>query len=336
MILSNDSIMPSPKIPPFELTPTVLNLVARIMQLIGRFEGMQSPKPQLHLRRGSRIHTVLGSVAIEGNTLTLEQASAVFDGKRVVGPRRDVLELQNAIKAYDAAPTFKSASTLHLRRAHRTMMMGLISDAGAYRSKGVGVFQGSEVAHIAPPAGRVAQLVQNLFDWIKAEQTVDGLIVSAVAHYELEFIHPFSDGNGRVGRLWQHVVLQKRHPIFQWIPFESVIHGKQEQYYRVLGICDKAGASTAFIEFSLAAVLEALETFLADIRPEPLTGEQRLENFRALFSTQSFTRKDYLAHWKSVSTATASRDLRDGVAAGRLVREGEKALTRYRFQAPRR
>jgi len=302
------------------------------MQHIGRVEGLQSAKPQLKLRRSSRLHTVLGSVAIEGNTLTLEQASAIFDGKRVVGPRRDVLELQNAIKAYDAAPTFNPASPLHLRRAHRTMMQGLVNDAGKFRSKGVGVFQGSEVAHIAPPAGRVALLVQNLFDWIKAEHTLDGLIVSTVAHYELEFIHPFSDGNGRMGRLWQHVVLQKRHPIFQWIPFESVIHGKQEQYYRVLRLCDKAGASTAFIEFSLAAVLEGLEAFLSGLRPEPVSGEQRLENGRAFFAKQWFTRKDYLAHLKTLSTATASRDLREGVNAGRLDREGEKALCRYRFR----
>lgn len=277
------------------------------------------------------MRSVLGSLAIEGNSLTLAQAAAVVEGKVVAASRKDVKELENAVQVYDRARTFRPARLDHLLAAHRMMMKGLIPDAGRFRGRGVGVFQGERVAHVAPPAKRVAVLMGNLLSWIKSNREIDGLIVSAVVHYELEFIHPFSDGNGRMGRLWQHVILLTRNPVFEWTPVESAIRERQEEYYRVLGLCDRAGQSTAFIEFSLSTVLDALRSFLSEFRPEPVTADIRLQQARVVLGDGWFSRKDYLNHVKTISTATASRDLTDGVKAKRLVRRGDKAQARYRF-----
>lgn len=317
--------------PPFTITPKILTLVGGIMQLIGRFEGLQRPQPTMKLRKAARVKTVLGSLAIEGNTLTLEQATAVFEGKRVVGPAQEVQALQNALRAYEKSSLWSATNEAHFLKAHGAMMQGLVLDAGRYRTKGVGVFQGKEIAHVAPPAKRVPELVADLLLWLKNARSLDRLVASAVVHYELEFIHPFSDGNGRMGRLWQYVILMKRHPAFQWVPTELAVLSQQEEYYRVLAACDKAGNSTEFIEFSLSTVKASLEDFVADQRPPTLSGQQRLQLARSTLGGAWFSRKDYIAHWKTISSATASRDLRDGADSGRLRKEGDRAVARYRY-----
>lgn len=324
--------------PPFEMTTRAVELLAEIMRLVGRYEGLTSSAPQPKLRRQNQIRTVLGSLAIEGNTLSLEQATAIFDNKRVIGSKREILEVDNAIRVYARARELDPGKSRDLRAAHRSMMGGLIADAGSYRTKGVGVFQGSKVAHVAPPAKRVPALIEDLLGFVRrgaarvARAAPHPLVKAAVTHYELEFIHPFSDGNGRVGRLWQHVMLVRFHPLFELVPVESLIHSRQAEYYRVLGACDHAGASTLFIEFSLASMLAALEELLRELRPEPLTGKARLELARRAFGDAEFSRKDYLSQFKVLSTATASRDLKGGVDARTLVKSGQKALTRYRFR----
>jgi Fic family protein len=317
--------------PPFEITARALAASGEIMRLVGRYEGLLSPKPQPKLRRANQIRTVMGSLAIEGNSLAEEQITAILDKKRVIGPKREIREVENAIAAYARAPVWHPDRSKDLLDAHRVLMKGLVDDAGRFRSRGVGVFQGARVAHVAPPAHRVPGLVAQLLSFVKRAD-MQPLIASAVAHYELEFIHPFSDGNGRIGRLWQHLVLVRYQPLFGYLPIESVIQAKQKEYYRVLEACDKAGSSSHFIEFSLLTVQESLEQFLKEIRPEPATGKTRLEIARQAFGGEDFSRKDYLARFATLSTATASRDLRDGVDARVLKRLGAKALTRYRFR----
>jgi Fic family protein len=302
------------------------------MRLVGRYEGLTSPVPQPRLRRQNQIRTVLGTVAIEGNTLSMDQATAIVDNRRVIGPKREIIEIENAIGVYARAREIDPGKSAELRSAHRSMMRGLIEDAGSFRTKGVGVFQGSRVAHVAPQAKRVPALVDDLLAFVRRAADPHPIVKAAVAHYELEFIHPFSDGNGRIGRLWQHVMLVRFHPLFDFVPVESLIHAKQPEYYRVLAECDQAGASTLFIDFTLSTVLAALEEFLRELRPEPLTAKARLEIARSVFGSRAFSRKDYLAHFKALSSATASRDLRDGVESSTLVKSGDRARTRYCFR----
>lgn len=216
--------------------------------------------------------------------------------------------------------------------AHAFLMHDLIEDAGKWRTTNVGIFHGAKVAHAAPKAKRVSDLMDQLFAFLKAETEIHPLVLSAVFHYELEFIHPFSDGNGRIGRLWQTTLLTKFHPIFEFTPLESMIRNRQESYYKALSLSDKAADARPFIEFSMETVFEALEDLNSAVRPEPLSSEDRLEVVRERFRCGSFSRKDYLAVFKTISTATASRDLAHGVHKKTLEKTGEKALASYRFK----
>ena len=319
--------------PPFALNPKMLHLCTEIARSLGRLEGLHVAKPEPKLRKSNRVRTIQASLAIEGNTLAVDQVTAILEGKRVIGPQREILEVQNAVKAYDQIRSYSPLSAKSLKEAHQTLMRGLADDAGKWRTKNVGIFQGEKVAHAAPQAKRVPDLMDQLFAFLKAEKETHTLILSAVFHYELEFIHPFSDGNGRIGRLWQTVLLTKFHPLFEFTPIESVIRNRQEAYYRALGLSDKAGDASPFIEFSLETIFEALEELGAAIRPEPLSAQDRLEIAREQFRDRSFSRKDYLAVFKALSTATASRDLAQGVQDGALTKIGEKALATYRFRA---
>ncbi|MCM2280987.1 MAG: Fic family protein [Bdellovibrionaceae bacterium] len=318
--------------PPFTLNPKMLRLCTEIARSLGRLEGLHVAKPEPKLRKSNRVRTIQASLAIEGNTLALDQVTAILEGKRVIGPQREILEVQNAIKAYDQIQSYNPHSAKSLKEAHGTLMRDLVEDAGKWRTKNVGIFQGAKVAHAAPQAKRVPDLMDQLFAFLKAEKDTHALILSAVFHYELEFIHPFSDGNGRIGRLWQTTLLTKFHPLFEFTPLESVIRNRQEAYYKALGLSDKAAIADPFIEFSLETIFEALEDLGAAIRPEPLTAEDRLEIAREQFRERSFSRKDYLAIFKAISTATASRDLAHGVQEKILEKTGEKALASYRFK----
>lgn len=316
--------------PPFEISDQTLELIGQIERLLGRYEGLHSPRPLPRLRRSHRVRTIHDSLAIEGNTLTLEQATTVLEGRRVAAPARDILELQNANEAYEALPEWSPYRLKDLLVAHRTLMKGLIPSAGRWRSGGVGITKGGEIAHLAPPADRVNGLMKDLLKFAR-DESVPMLVRSAVVHYEMEFIHPFDDGNGRTGRLWHTLLLLQYHAAFEFVPMESLIRERQEDYYGVLAACDKAGSSTAFVEFGAAVVEEALKRFLGDLRPEPSTASHRIEIAAGHLAGREFSRKDYAAIFPSLSTATASRDLRHGVDSGRLERSGEIALTRYRF-----
>jgi Fic family protein len=194
------------------------------------------------LRRKNRIRTVQATLAIEGSTLEEAQVTAIFDGKRVLGPRAEIREVKNAIVAYDQVLALDPGSVREMLLAHGVLMQGLVDDAGRFRAGGVGVVQGR---HVAPPASRVAQLVKDLLEFVAKDDEVHPLVKAAATHYEIEFIHPFTDGNGRIGRLWHHRILWSLHPVFEHVPVESVIAGRQSAYYAALGESDRAGGRYA-------------------------------------------------------------------------------------------
>ncbi|HQT81379.1 MAG: cell filamentation protein Fic [Ferrovum sp. 37-45-19] len=242
--------------PPFTITRDILNLVADISQQVGRLDASAlNASPQL--RKQNRIKTLVGTLAIEGNTLTEEQITAILDGKPVMGSVRELAEVKGAIASYDALPTWKPDSIEDLLTAHGLMMSDILVNAGRFRDKAVDIQKGKVVHHVAPPAHQVSGLMADLTQWLK--QTKDHpLITSSVFHYEFEFIHPFSDGNGRMGRLWQTLILSQWHPLFLSLPLESVIKDHQPLYYQALEEADEKADSTPFIHFMLSVITETL------------------------------------------------------------------------------
>ena len=301
------------------------------MRLVGRIEGLPSAVPQVKLRRRNRIRTVHATLAIEGAGLEEAQVTALFDGKRVLGTSTEIREVENAFAAYDAVAKLKPHRGKDLLAAHGVLMQGLVPDAGRFRKGNVGVLQGARVAHVAPPAVRVPHLVSQLLGFVADDEDVHPLVKAAVTHYELEFIHPFSDGNGRVGRLWQHRLLLDVHPVFDHVPVESVIRARQRAYYAALGDSDRAGDAGPFVFFALEATLDALRELITQLRPEPATAATRLQRARAAFVQREFSRADYMQLFATISAPTASRDLRAAVDAGALARRGDKATARYSF-----
>jgi Fic family protein len=240
--------------PPFTITPAIAHLLADTAEAIGRLSAQH--EHSLHLRRINRIRTIHGSLAIEGNTLNEEQITAILDGKRVLAPPRDIQEVHNAVAAYEALPQWQPASEDNLLAAHGLLMKGLLEDAGHYRHGGVGVMAGKEVIHMAPPAKRVQGLMQQLLDWV-GDTDSHPLLVSSVFHYEFEFIHPFADGNGRMGRLWQTLILSRWNPLLAYIPVESLVHDHQAAYYQALQDSTTQADSAPFIAFMLTMIRDA-------------------------------------------------------------------------------
>lgn len=242
--------------PLFEITPTITDYLVKIGVQIGRLESLAHGKIPPYLRRSNRIRTIQASLAIEQNTLSLEQVTDVIEGRRVQGSVNEIQEVKNAFSAYELIEEYTAHSPENLLKAHKILMNSLIDSAGKWRSGGVGIVKGRDVIHMAPPSEKVPHLVQDLFGWLKKTDT-HPLVSSSVVHYELEFIHPFSDGNGRIGRLWQTVILAHWNSIFSWLPIETIIRNHQQEYYTTLSLCDKEGNSTRFIEFMLQRILEA-------------------------------------------------------------------------------
>lgn len=244
--------------PPFTITASILNLVADIGQAIGRLSAEFEHEKLLRLRKVNRMRTVQGSLAIEGNTLSQEQITAILDGKRVIAPPKEVLEAQNAIAVYERISTWQPGSNNDLLAAHGLMMKGLLEDAGTYRSRGVGVMSGDQVVHMAPQADRVPKLMQELLAWL-SDTELHPLIASCIFHYEFEFVHPFSDGNGRMGRLWQTLILSQWQPVFLNIPVESLVYQHQQAYYLAIRSSTAKTDSSPFIEFMLQMIVNAIE-----------------------------------------------------------------------------
>ncbi|MBR4538337.1 MAG: Fic family protein [Clostridia bacterium] len=247
-----------PYSPPFHMTDEITGLVIGIGELVGAVSVDAGLSPDPRLRRESRIRTIYSSLAIEQNTLSLDQVTDVIDGKRVLGPPRDIREVKNAYDAYERMELFDPCSMDDLLAAHRLMMQDLVSEAGRFRAGNVGVFREGQLIHAGTPAAYVPEVMAQLFAWLR-ESGLHPLIKSCVFHYEFEFIHPFADGNGRTGRFWQSLILQRWKPIFAWLPVETLIRERQEDYYAALNAANSQGESTAFVAFMLSVIRDALE-----------------------------------------------------------------------------
>jgi len=315
--------------PPYEITSSILKLITSISEKIGEVNANLLNKPSPKLRKQNRIKTIHSSLKIEGNTLTEEQITALLENKRVIGPKKDVLEVLNAIEIYENLEEYNPNNQKSFLKAHQNLMKGLVESPGKYRNQSVGIVKDSKVEHLAPPFENVTYLMKDLFEYLKKSDDIE-LIKSCVFHYEMEFIHPFLDGNGRMGRLWQTLILMEKYPIFEFLPFETLISKDQEKYYKSLAESDKSGKSTKFIEYMLN-VIDISISELLDFNNRTLNEKDRLQYYVSLNKTE-FTRKDYMDIFKDISSATASRDLKKGAELNLFKKIGEKNKTIYRLK----
>ncbi len=309
----------------------MLNTVAKISALIGQCEGLGGVKPNLVLRKQNHIQSIHSSLAIEGNGLSKKQVSQIVEGQAVLGSPKDILEVQNAMRLYDQMDQFKSRSLTSFLKAHGLLMKGLDPQAGRFRHKNVGVLEGSKVRHMAPPHLRVPQLMSDLFEDLKNLKSENLILVSSMLHYEIEFIHPFNDGNGRMGRFWQSVLLREHHLLFEYIAIETMVHEQQDQYYHALKESDRMGDATCFVQWMSDLILMSVKMYVDQFNISPQTAKMRIERAKIHFGKKTFTRKQYLLFFKTVSTATGSRDLSWASQQGLLKKSGDKRLTSYCF-----
>lgn len=314
--------------PPFTITVDILNLVAQISEQVGGLNAsLLNVSPQL--RKQNRIKTITGTLAIEGNTLTEEQVTAIIEGKPVLGSVRELAEVKGAIAAYDALPTFTPSAIDDLLAAHGLMLSDILVNAGEFRSQGVGIHKGGVVHHVAPPAHQVSGLMADLTQWLNSTKD-HPLIASSVFHYELEFIHPFSDGNGRMGRLWQTLILSKWHPLFLTLPLESVIKEHQQQYYQALEAADQQADSTPFIHFMLSVIAQTLDqnapaNALVNAPVNQLidvVGLKTPEAIMALLSAKPALTRQQLADVIGKDVRTIARAIAQLQRAGKIARIG--------------
>lgn len=316
--------------PPYEITNKILKLIASISEKIGEVNAAHLNKPPTALRKRNRIKTIQSSLEIEGNSLTVEQITDLLENKRILAPKKDIIEVKNAIRVYNQLNQFKVYDLESLCKAHEILMKDLIENPGKLRTSSVGIIKGSDIAHITPQGEMIFSLMTDLFKYLKNNDDLI-LIKSCVFHYEFEFIHPFLDGNGRMGRLWQTMILKEHSPVFEFLPIETLVKAKQQDYYHVLSKSDNQGNSTSFIEFMLEIIKDALEDLLK-AQNISLTSTDRILNYKEVIRTKAFSRQDYLRAFKNISAATASRDLKIAVENGIIEKQGDKRTTTYRYK----
>ena len=315
------------KKPPFEITNAMIDHVAEIAELVGRLTSTNQLSANPNLRRTNRIRTIHGSLAIEQNTLTLEQVTAVLNGKQVLAPPKDIAEVKNAYEIYERLDELDPYSVDDLLIAHGIMTRGLVDETGMFRSKPVGVVdQEGHVLHFGTLPQYVPDLVMELLNWVK-NSDVHMLIRSCVFHYEFELIHPFADGNGRVGRLWHTLLLSKWNPAFAWLPVESIIHDRQEAYYAAINASNDAGESTVFIEFMFSAIKASLMDAI-NASDEMSDGAMdkatvRWKQIEKFLETHPFIMNADVRALCGVSAATANRILAGLASGGKLVKYRE-------------
>lgn len=315
--------------PPYSISQLILKRVASISEKIGEVKSAHLSKPPTELRKKNRIKTIQSSLEIEGNTLNIKQITAIFENKRVIAPKKDIIEVQNAIKTYDNFGLYNANSLKSLCEAHKILMEGLVESPGKLRGKSVGIIDGSKIVHIAPPGEMVKPLINDLFYYLKNDQDLV-LIKSCVFHYEFEFIHPFMDGNGRMGRLWQTVILKNYDRVFEYLPIESLVKDRQSDYYLSLKRSDSLGNSTQFVEFMLQIIDDSLEALL-QAQNLTLKNEDRINLYRDVTKDQFFTRQEYLRFFKDISSSTASRDLKMAVEKKIILKSGDKRTSKYKY-----
>lgn len=324
------------KKPPFTITNAMIDRIAEIAELVGRLSTSQlSSSPTL--RRANRIRTIHGSLAIEQNTLTLEQVTAVLEGKQVLAPPKDIAEVKNAYEIYERLDELDPYSVDDLLSAHGVMTRGLLDESGVFRTRPVGVVDGEgHVLHFGTLPQYVPGLVAELLDWVKASD-VHMLIRSCVFHYEFELIHPFADGNGRVGRLWHTLLLSRWNPTFAWLPVESIIHDRQEDYYAAINASNDAGESTIFIEFMLDAIQASLTD--ATKTSDEMSDEKvdkatlRWRKIEEFLKTHDYIMNADVRELCEVSAATANRILVELVRSKKLIKHHQGSYWVYRSVA---
>ena len=312
------------KKPPFEITEAALSDVMEISELVGKISSTQNLSTSPILRRQNRIRTIYSSLAIEQNTLSLEQVTAVLSGKRVLAPPKDIAEVKNAYEIYDHLAELNPYSIDDLLLAHRTMMQGLVHEAGEFRSRPVGVVDNQgNVLHFGTLPQYVPYLMEELVQWTESSP-FPLLIKSCVFHYEFEVIHPFADGNGRIGRLWHTLLLSKWNPLFAWLPIESIIHDHQVEYYAAINQSNAQGEGTAFNEFMLGIIKEALQEAIDEQpaeKPSMQSKEElRWEKIADFLRTNSTIQNSDVQNFLDVSSATASRILNALTKEGKLIK----------------
>lgn len=310
------------KKPPFEITNQIIDYVAEIAELVGKLTSTNQLSANPTLRRSNRIRTIHGSLAIEQNTLSLEQVTAVLNGKHVLAPPKDIAEVKNAYEVYERLDELNPYSVEDLLTAHRIMTQGLVNEAGMFRTRPVGIVDNEgHILHFGTLPQYVPDLVMELLDWVK-NSDIHILIRSCVFHYELELIHPFADGNGRIGRLWHTLLLSKWNPVFAWLPVESIIHDRQQEYYKAINASNEAGESTVFIEFMLSAIkaslIEAIRTSdeMSDEKMDKAT--LRWNKIETYLKSHDYIMNADVRKLCGVSAATANRILAALVAKNQL------------------
>ena len=309
------------KQPPFEINERIMADVIEIAELVGRVSVTDKISMNPTLRRTNRIQTIYSSLAIEQNTLDIEQVTAVLSGKRVIAPPKDIAEVQNAYEIYDNMDKLNPYSIDDLLKAHSVMERGLLNEAGEFRSRPVGVADSEgNILHFGTLPQYVPKLVQELLEWTEKSE-IHLLIKSCVFHYEFELIHPFADGNGRMGRLWHTLLLSKWNPIFAWLPIESIIHDNQSDYYNAINVSNNNGNSTVFIEFMLSVIKQALQESIND-KPKNISSKSdlRWNKINDYLETHEYILNSDVQKLLGVSSATATRILVGFMKDGKLKR----------------
>lgn len=305
--------------PSFTISSKAVNIIAEISVLIERYDINVELNENLMLRKVNRIKTIHSSLAIEGNNLSESEVIDIVNGKEVIAPLKEIQEVKNAINTYNLYETFNPFSVEDLLKAHCSMMQLLSNDAGRFRKGGVGVFEGENLIHMAPPADRVPYLIKELFEWLeKSEDHI--LIKSSVFHYEFEFIHPFSDGNGRIGRLWQSLILGKLHPLFEYLPIENMIYKNQQTYYNAIAKSSAINDSGVFIDFMLQEILNSLKNRY-NITPETNEIEDKILD---IISSDIYITAKKISELLSISQRQVERVISDLKLRGVIERVGAR------------
>ena len=280
-------------VPPYTISDKTVNLISGITEIITEITINDNMNSNPRLRRDNRVKTIHASLAIENNSLSLNQVTNIINGKRILGAPAEICEVKNAFEAYEKLLLLNPFLQDDMLSTHKVLMKELTKDAGIFRSAGVGIYTGKELVHMAPPAERVPILMGELMDWVKRAE-VHPLVKSSVFHYEFEFIHPFADGNGRMGRMWQTLLLYQWKPLFGWLPIETLIQERQDEYYKALGECDRAADSGKFIEFILQAMYDIL-TETAGTEQGTEQGSEQVEKLLVVLGSEELTTKELMA-----------------------------------------